>query len=93
MQLYATRSRASWGIGDLADLRAVRRMAADQGAGFVLINPLHAVAPTAGQEASPYLPATRRFRNPIYLRVSRGARRRRGGPRGGRRPGAVATGR
>ena len=70
VQLYATRSRGSWGIGDLADLRAVRRMAADQGAGFVLINPLHAVAPTAGQEASPYLPATRRFRNPIYLRVA-----------------------
>ena len=70
VQLYATRSRASWGIGDLADLRAVRRMAADQGAGFLLINPLHAVAPTPGQEASPYLPATRRFRNPIYLRVS-----------------------
>jgi 4-alpha-glucanotransferase len=69
VQLYATRSRSSWGIGDLADLRAVRRMAADQGAGFLLINPLHAVAPTAGQEASPYLPATRRFRNPIYLRV------------------------
>jgi len=44
-------------------------MAADQGAGFLLINPLHAVAPTAGQEASPYLPATRRFRNPLYLRV------------------------
>lgn len=70
VQLYATRSRASWGIGDLADLRSVRRMAADQGAGFVLINPLHAVAPTAQQEASPYLPATRRFLNPIYLRVS-----------------------
>jgi 4-alpha-glucanotransferase len=69
VQLYATRSRASWGIGDLADLRAVRRMAADQGAGFLLINPLHAVAPIPQQEASPYLPATRRFRNPIYLRV------------------------
>ncbi len=69
VQLYATRSRDSWGIGDLADLRAVRRMAADQGAGFVLINPLHAVAPIPQQEASPYLPATRRFRNPIYLRV------------------------
>jgi 4-alpha-glucanotransferase len=70
VQLYAARGRDSWGIGDLADLRAIRRMAADQGAGFVLINPLHAVAPTAGQEASPYLPATRRFRNPIYLRVA-----------------------
>ncbi|MGY1796098.1 4-alpha-glucanotransferase [Geodermatophilus sp. SYSU D00525] len=69
VQLYATRSRGSWGIGDLADLRAVREMAAGQGAGFVLINPLHAVAPTPQQEASPYLPATRRFRNPVYLRV------------------------
>jgi 4-alpha-glucanotransferase len=70
VQLYATRSRASWGIGDLGDLRAVRRMAEEQGAGFLLINPLHAVAPIAEQEASPYLPATRRFRNPIYLRVA-----------------------
>jgi 4-alpha-glucanotransferase len=70
VQLYATRSAASWGIGDLGDLRGVRRMAADQGAGFLLINPLHAVAPVPQQEASPYLPATRRFRNPIYLRVA-----------------------
>ncbi|MGY1754497.1 4-alpha-glucanotransferase [Blastococcus sp. SYSU D01042] len=70
VQLYAARSRESWGIGDLADLRSIRRMAADQGAGFVLINPLHAVAPIAEQEASPYLPATRRFLNPIYLRVA-----------------------
>ncbi|MCZ2861209.1 4-alpha-glucanotransferase [Blastococcus sp. VKM Ac-2987] len=69
VQLYAARGRDSWGIGDLGDLRTIRRMAADQGAGFVLINPLHAVAPIAEQEASPYLPATRRFRNPIYLRV------------------------
>lgn len=69
VQLYAARSRESWGIGDLGDLRSIRRMAADQGAGFVLINPLHAVAPIPEQEASPYLPATRRFLNPIYLRV------------------------
>ncbi|CCG03299.1 4-alpha-glucanotransferase [Blastococcus saxobsidens] len=70
VQLYAARGRDSWGIGDLGDLRTIRRMAADQGAGFVLINPLHAVAPIQEQEASPYLPATRRFQNPIYLRVS-----------------------
>jgi 4-alpha-glucanotransferase len=69
VQLYAARGRGSWGIGDLADLRAVRETAAGQGAGFVLVNPLHAVAPTPQQEASPYLPATRRFRNPVYLRV------------------------
>lgn len=69
VQLYAARSRASWGIGDLADLRRIREWSEGLGAGFVLVNPLHAVAPTLPQEASPYLPATRRFRNPIYLRV------------------------
>ncbi|HET7327880.1 MAG TPA: 4-alpha-glucanotransferase [Nocardioidaceae bacterium] len=69
VQLYASRSRDSWGIGDLADLGALRAWAADAGAGFVLVNPLHAVSPTLPQEPSPYLPATRRFRNPIYLRV------------------------
>ncbi|WP_448612969.1 4-alpha-glucanotransferase [Modestobacter sp. URMC 112] len=69
VQLYATRSRQSWGIGDLRDLRALRELAQEQGAGFVLVNPLHAVSPTPEQEASPYLPATRRFRNPVYLHV------------------------
>ncbi|WP_369137892.1 4-alpha-glucanotransferase [Modestobacter versicolor] len=70
VQLYATRGRDSWGIGDLGDLRTVRELAQTQGAGFVLVNPLHAVAPTEGQEDSPYLPATRRFRNPVYLRIA-----------------------
>ena len=69
LQLYATRSRASWGIGDLGDLRAVREWSESIGAGFLLVNPLHAVAPTFPQEPSPYLPVTRRFRNPLYLRV------------------------
>lgn len=69
VQLYATRSRESWGIGDLADLEAVRRWSQTEGAGFLLLNPLHAVAPTLPQQASPYLPATRRYRSPLYLRV------------------------
>ena len=69
VQLYATRSRGSWGFGDLADLGAVREWAQALGAGFLLVNPLHAVAPTLPQEASPYLPVTRRYRNPLYLRV------------------------
>ena len=68
-QVYATRSHASWGIGDLADLRVLRRWAQGLGAGFLLVNPLHAVAPTLPQEASPYLPSSRRFLNPLYLRV------------------------
>lgn len=69
VQLYATRSRESWGIGDLADLRAIREWAARSGAGFLMVNPLAAVAPTLPQEDSPYLPASRRFHNPLYLRV------------------------
>jgi len=69
VQLYAARSGASWGIGDLGDLRTLCAWTQRHGGGFVLVNPLHAVAPTTPQEASPYLPATRRFRNPLYLRV------------------------
>ncbi|MDQ3504786.1 MAG: 4-alpha-glucanotransferase, partial [Actinomycetota bacterium] len=69
VQLYAARSAATWGIGDLGDLRSIREWAQDAGAGFLLVNPLHAVAPTFPQESSPYLPASRRFHNPLYLRV------------------------
>lgn len=69
VQLYAARSRRSWGIGDLRDLRTLREWTELLGGGFLLVNPLHAVAPTLPQETSPYLPATRRFRNPVYLAV------------------------
>ena len=37
----------------------------------MLINPLHAAEPSGRMEPSPYLPTTRRFQNPIYLRVER----------------------
>ncbi len=68
--LYAVRSRASWDHGDLADLRELARWsAADLGAGFVLVNPLHAPSPSPPLEPSPYLPVTRRFVSPLYLRV------------------------
>ncbi len=70
-QLYATRSRDSWGLGDLADLQELARWSAGLGAGFVLINPLHAASPVAPMTPSPYLPVTRRFANPIYIRVER----------------------
>ena len=69
VQLYAARSTVSWGFGDLGDLRSIREWAQAAGAGFLLVNPLHAVAPTRVQEPSPYLPASRRFRNPLYLRI------------------------
>ncbi len=68
-QLYAMRSRRSWGTGDLGDLADAGAWAAGQGADFILVNPLHAAEPTAPMEPSPYLPTTRRFVNPIYIRV------------------------
>jgi 4-alpha-glucanotransferase len=68
-QLYATRSTQSWGIGDLADLRRLGRWAARLGASTILINPLSAPLPLRAQQPSPYYPASRRFVNPLYLRV------------------------
>ncbi|GAB3254047.1 4-alpha-glucanotransferase [Arthrobacter pigmenti] len=68
-QLYSVRSTRSWGIGDLADLADLAAITADKGADFVLINPLHAAEPVPPVEPSPYLPATRRFFNPLYIRI------------------------
>jgi 4-alpha-glucanotransferase len=65
-QLYAVRSRDSWGIGDLGDLSSLLAATAPLGAGFALLNPLHAASP---DEPSPYNPSSRVFRNPLYLRV------------------------
>jgi 4-alpha-glucanotransferase len=70
VQLYAVRSTASWGIGELADLRDLGAWSARElGASFVLCNPLHAAAPGLPQQPSPYYPSSRRFTNPLYLRV------------------------
>lgn len=69
-QLYSVRSRASWGVGDLADLAEIGWLAGRElDADFLLINPLHAAEPTAPLTPSPYLPTTRRFVNPLYIRV------------------------
>jgi len=70
LQLYAVRSHASWGMGDLRDLRDLATWSGRElGADFVLVNPLHAAGPVAPMEPSPYYPSSRRFVNPIYLRV------------------------
>ena len=69
-QLYQLRSAGSWGMGDAADLRDVaERSAGELGAGFVVCNPLHAVMLVPPVQSSPYLPSSRRFTNPLYLRV------------------------
>jgi 4-alpha-glucanotransferase len=71
-QLYSVRSKASWGVGDLVDLTDLAVWSgAELGADYLLVNPLHAAEPVAPMEPSPYLPTSRRFFNPVYLRVER----------------------
>lgn len=69
-QLYATRSRESWGIGDLADLRRLADWSVrDLNARILLINPLAAPLPIPRQQPSPYFASSRLFRSPLYLRI------------------------
>ncbi len=68
-QLYSVQSERSWGVGDLTDLADLAVWSgASFGAGYILVNPLHAAAPITPMEPSPYLPTSRRFVNPLYLR-------------------------
>ncbi len=69
IQLAATRSRRSWGIGDLRDLGDFARWSAEHGAGFVAVSPLGAPNPGPHPEPSPYYPSTRRFGSPLHLDV------------------------
>jgi 4-alpha-glucanotransferase len=69
LQLYALRSRSSWGVGDLHDLDellADKRSGGRLGAAFALVNPVHAPIPG---EPSPYFPSSRVFRDPLYLHI------------------------
>ncbi|MFJ9861179.1 4-alpha-glucanotransferase [Streptomyces albogriseolus] len=70
VQLYSALSRRSWGMGDLADLA---ELAAWSGrsldAGFVLVNPLHTMLPAATAGHSPYWPSSRRYPDPVHVRV------------------------
>ncbi|MBW8484182.1 4-alpha-glucanotransferase [Actinomadura parmotrematis] len=70
VQLYSLRSRGSWGLGDLRDLADLASWSGrEHGAGFVLINPLHAAEPSPPITPSPYSPLSKRFPSPQYLRV------------------------
>lgn len=68
-QLYAVTSAASWGVGDLADLRSLGQWSSQVGARVVLVNPLDAVVGRTPRPASPYMPSSRRFLDRLYLRI------------------------
>ncbi|MDX3577983.1 4-alpha-glucanotransferase [Streptomyces sp. FL07-04A] len=70
VQLYSLLSRRSWGMGDLGDLGELAGWAGRTlGAGFVQVNPLHAAVPGSPTDPSPYRPSSRRFPDPVHLRV------------------------
>ncbi|HEY6749420.1 MAG TPA: 4-alpha-glucanotransferase [Mycobacteriales bacterium] len=69
IQLYQLRSARSWGIGDYADLRTIARATAAQGAGVLLVNPMHAVTPVLPIQPSPYFPSSRRFADQVAVAV------------------------
>ncbi|MFD5965911.1 4-alpha-glucanotransferase [Streptomyces sp. NPDC060311] len=70
VQLYSLLSRRSWGMGDLGDLGELAAWAGRAlGAGFVQVNPLHAAVPGAPTDPSPYRPSSRRFPDPVHLRI------------------------
>src|SRR5262249_1329138 len=68
--LSPARPRRSRGPGDLGDLADLAGWSARElGAGFVLITPLPAAEPLPPVSPSPYLPMTRRYVSPLYLRI------------------------
>jgi len=71
VQLYTLRSRGNWGIGDFADLEEVVRRCAPHGAGFIGLNPLHALFPANPWHFSPYSASSRHFLNVLYIAVER----------------------
>ncbi|MGV9880861.1 4-alpha-glucanotransferase [Streptomyces sp. NPDC003006] len=74
VQLYSLLSRRSWGMGDLGDLAELTAWSGHAlNAGFVQVNPLHAAVPSPpdgpGGDPSPYRPSSRRFPDPVHLRI------------------------
>ncbi|MDO5672360.1 MAG: 4-alpha-glucanotransferase [Actinomycetaceae bacterium] len=68
LQFYSVCSKESWGMGDFKDLADTSAIFARLGADFVLTNPIHAPEPSVPLTPSPYLPCSRIFTNPLYIR-------------------------
>ncbi len=67
--LYGLRSDRNLGLGDYADLGAAAAALAAHGAGFLGINPVHALGVGHGVAISPYSPTHRAFFNTAHIAV------------------------
>jgi 4-alpha-glucanotransferase len=70
VQLYALKRRDDWGIGDFSALETLIDSVAGAGGAAIGLNPLHALFLNLPENASPYSPCSRLFRNPLYLDVT-----------------------
>ncbi len=66
-QLYALRRPGDQGIGDFATLAEAGEAAAEAGAAYLGVSPMHMLFPGDRERASPYYPSDRRFLDPILI--------------------------
>ncbi|WP_321476525.1 4-alpha-glucanotransferase [uncultured Paludibaculum sp.] len=70
VSLFGLRSERNWGAGDFTDLANLTDWVARAlGAGFVALNPLHAIHNRQPYNTSPYLPLSAFHRNYLYIDV------------------------
>lgn len=69
LQPYSARSRSSWGIGDLGDLRRIVEWTAAR-RGTVMVTPMSAGSVVEPVTDSPYFPSSRIWLDPVSIDVS-----------------------
>jgi len=71
IQLYSLKSAVDThdGIGDFKALKQLIEYSAQQGADFIMLNPLHALDIANPDNCSPYSPSDRRRLNPLYINI------------------------
>ena len=69
--LYGLRSGRNTGLGDYEDLAELAGIAARAGAGFLGVNPVHAMGSSDHEAISPYSPSHRGFLNTSHIALDR----------------------